>query len=228
MSTPHITTATANSTSFVLLRSVTGIGGQLLSVGVAGGTGYHFVRIGVDGRRLVDDYLSGTVGGGPTHTNTSLSLDLPFGSSFEVDVRDDPGASPATRYWCVDMTNGSELVSRSEELFTEHGTELVYRDEVYRTEEGNEYSTRSLVGPRVVSRGSGWRTTCCGSAPSGGRCTSSRTSIETFRLRGAGPVKYLSFFGYRAGAPQWRDSQELDSSEDVLKYRCRSLWRTSS
>jgi hypothetical protein len=151
MSKPHIGTAAPGSVSWTQLRCVTGIGGQLKSVGIAGGTVYHFVQITIDGNQLVDDYLAGTLAS-PSHSNTSLALDLPFEHDFEVKVRDDPSGSPATTYWCVYMTNGSERISSVDEIVTQDGIEYLYRREVFRTEENVEYSTRGLVGPIRVSR----------------------------------------------------------------------------
>jgi hypothetical protein len=151
MSTSHIVTAAPGSTSWHELHSVRGIGGQLKSVGIAGGTVYHYVRITIDGSQLADDYLAGTLAS-PSHSNTSLALDLPFERDFSVYVRDDPSRSPATKYWCVYMTNGSELISSVDEIVFEDDTEYLYRIEAFRTDEGLDYITRGLIGPLRVSR----------------------------------------------------------------------------
>jgi len=151
LSTPHIVTAAPGSTAWQQLRSVTGIGGRLKSIGIAGGTAYHFVRITIDGSELAEDYLAGTLAS-PSHSNTSIALDLPFDHDFAVDVCDAPSPSPATTYWCVYMTNGSELINSNFEIVIEGDTEYLYQNEVFRTEEGVEYTTRGLIGPNRISR----------------------------------------------------------------------------
>lgn len=152
MTKPHIVTAAPGSLSWHQLRSVSGIGGHLKSVGIAGGTVFHYVRITIDGQELVQDYLSGTLSS-PSHSNTSLSLDLPFHHDFAVDIRDAPSSSPGTTYWCVYMTNGSELIRSDDEIVVQDdGMEYLYRREIYRTDENVEYSTRGLIGPNRVSR----------------------------------------------------------------------------
>lgn len=145
-----VTVAAANSTSYVVLRSVTGIGGVLKSLGVAGGTDYHFVRVTLDGKQLVDDYLSGTLSD-PSHSNTCMSLDLGFEQSMLVEVRD-AARSPATKYWCVDVPHGSRLVESSEETVEIGGDLLRYRNERFATDEGGEYVSQRLLGPERTAR----------------------------------------------------------------------------
>ena len=151
MTKPHIVTAAPGSLTWHELRAVSGVGGHLKSVGIAGGTVFHFVQITLDGQQLADDYLSATLSS-PSHSNTSLTLDLPFHHDFAVHVRDEPSSSPGTTYWCVYMTNGSELIRSDDEIVQDDGMEYLYRREIYRTDWGEEYTSRGLIGPNRVSR----------------------------------------------------------------------------
>jgi hypothetical protein len=71
--------------------------GVLWGLAVAGGTGYHYVRVTLDGTLLADNFLSG-IFGGPAHGNTGLTVGLYFDRDLLVEVRN--GAlSPQTVFW---------------------------------------------------------------------------------------------------------------------------------
>lgn len=60
--TPYIKTGCADSNVFIPFLKVSGINGTLTGLAVCGGPAHHYVRIGIDGRQIVEDFLCGCLG----------------------------------------------------------------------------------------------------------------------------------------------------------------------
>ena len=101
----HIDTARTSSTTFVEFVKCQG-SGVLNGLAVAGGIGYHFFQITLDGEQLPrpvgqeqprDSFLSGILGG-PGHGNNGLAVGLEFEHELLVEIRSGR-PSPQTIFW---------------------------------------------------------------------------------------------------------------------------------
>ena len=93
---PHIRTTSTTSTKFVPLVHRHGAG-VLQGLAVAGGIGYHYFKVTLDGQPLADNYLSGILGGS-AHGNNGLAVGLPFEREILVEIRGST-PSPQTVFW---------------------------------------------------------------------------------------------------------------------------------
>jgi hypothetical protein len=96
--TSHLTIGSVGGTTPLRLVSVPKHSGILTGMGVAGGPGYHYFQITIDGTVLCGkDYLSGILSG-PAHGNNGMGAGLPFAQSLDVTVYN-AKAFPQTRFW---------------------------------------------------------------------------------------------------------------------------------
>jgi hypothetical protein len=150
VATPHIASAPANSLRWITLVRLSGDGGTLTGLGVAGGPDYHHLRVALDGTTVVDEFLAGT--GAANHVNNGIGVALPFSSDLKVDIRDEPTPSPITTFWVAYVTDNSEPISESTRIETLEGVEYRYRTEHYAKRPGGTYEVDTLIGPRFLAR----------------------------------------------------------------------------
>lgn len=150
--TSHLTTGSVGGIKPLSLVSVPNHGGVLTGIGVAGGPGYHYFQVTIDGTVLgANNYLSGILSG-PAHGNNGMGVDLPFEKSLDVTVHN-AKAFPQTRFWVAYVTDGSEPVSDTRSIKTVDGIEYDYSERRYEASPDTEpYVVVSLVGPRRWSR----------------------------------------------------------------------------
>jgi hypothetical protein len=144
MRTPHLVVSGFLGTSWIPLVDVRGDGGTIAGIAIAGGRGYHFFRVEIDGVVLAEDYLSGILGG-PAHGNNGLCLSLPFSDRLLVEVRS-MVPSPQARFWASYVTS-SEL--QTERRVTREVDGILYGFMIrsYRSDEGRTYTVEELAGP---------------------------------------------------------------------------------
>jgi hypothetical protein len=147
--TPHVVAATADSVSWVKLVEVSGDGGVLTGLGVAGGPDYHYLKVEIDGVLVVDEFLAGT--GVPGHVNNGVGMALPFKHDLIVHARDEPVPSALAKYWVAYVTDHSDPVEDTPYVEGIEGKDYRYRRQLYRKPDGNQYSVESLVGPSRVA-----------------------------------------------------------------------------
>ena len=63
---------------------LTQVSGTLTAIAIAGGQGYHYFKVTIDGNLVVDEALCG--GGAWMHN--SIGLNLPFSRSLKVEIAD--------------------------------------------------------------------------------------------------------------------------------------------
>lgn len=105
MAKRHIDTARTSSTTFVQFVKCRG-SGVLNGLAVAGGIGYHYFQITLDGQQLpgpvnqtqpADSFLAGILGG-PGHGNNGFTVGLDFEHDLLVEIRSSL-PSPQTIFW---------------------------------------------------------------------------------------------------------------------------------
>jgi hypothetical protein len=124
--------------------------GELKSVGVSDGIGYHYFRIVIDGNELVSAKLGATASG-----NLRANVSLPVGLRFEHSVLVEGSSNvkaPMTRYWVVAQTDSSRL--DLSEYFTEdyEGITVRFRRDTYVRDDESEYTITVSLGPERICR----------------------------------------------------------------------------
>lgn len=121
----HLDTTSTPLTSYVAAVTAHGAG-TLNGIAVAGGIGYHYVRVTLDGVQLADDALSGIVGG-PAHGNVGIAVGLDFAEELLIEVRN-AQPSPQTVFWfAYTVTDDPSGAGRRESREVE-GVEHVFRE----------------------------------------------------------------------------------------------------
>jgi hypothetical protein len=122
--TSHLTISSVGGTSPLGLVSVSKAGGVLTAIGVAGGPGYHYFQVTIDGTVLGRDYLSGILHG-PAHGNNGLAVALPFEQSLDVSVCNTK-TFPQALFWVAYLTHGSEVTGEERDTRTVDGIDYEY------------------------------------------------------------------------------------------------------
>jgi hypothetical protein len=149
--TPHLTISSVGGTSPIDLVNVSEASGVLTAIGVAGGPGYHYFQVTIDGTKLGRDYLSGILSG-PAHGNNGLGVYLPFEQSLDVSICNQK-CFPQALFWAAYVTYGSETVGEEGYIRTVEGIDYEYVQRRYQTGPDTEpYVVESLVGPHRWSR----------------------------------------------------------------------------
>jgi hypothetical protein len=147
MAIPHIRTDYAYSRNYRTLVEVTDTGGVLTGLGVAGGVYYHYFRVWIDGRMVVDDFLCGNIA---QSGNNGLGVNLPFERELIVQIKDsDP--TPLPRFWCSFITHGSKKIEETFEIREINGVRYVYKIERFKHME-KVYTIESSYGGEKVSK----------------------------------------------------------------------------
>lgn len=141
---------TRHGTSYVTLLAISPASGELKSLGVSDGRGYHSFRITIDGSILADAALSGTISGGG-RSNTSLAIGLRFEQSLLIEVSGSV-TSPQTTYWAVASTDSSEPINRTEDVQFIDGAPYRYEYLTYRGTGESEYQVTVAMGLDRISR----------------------------------------------------------------------------
>jgi hypothetical protein len=149
--TSHLTISSVGGTSPFGLVGVSKTSGVLTAIGVAGGPGYHYFQVTIDGTVLGRDYLSGILSG-PAHGNNGLGVGLPFEQSLDVSICN-AKSFPQALFWVAYVTNGSEIVGEERDIRTVDGIDYEYVQRRYQAGPDTEpYVVESLVGARRWSR----------------------------------------------------------------------------
>lgn len=156
MTTVHVRTATANSTTFISLVKAPAISGEevsgvLTALGIASGAEYHRFRVIIDGMQVVDEFMVGS-NATVVSANNGLGVYLPFEKSLVVDIRDDPNAGPLTMYWATYFTHSTEPLGEPEIYQHEVEGQTFVRERVRYGIEEQSYTIDSLVGPAYWSQ----------------------------------------------------------------------------
>ena len=145
--TSHITTGSVGGTAPLCLVSIPKASGVLTAIGIAGGPGYHYFEVTIDGTALSASYLSGILSG-PSHGNNGLGVGLPFEQSLDVTVRNTK-VYPQARFWVSYITDGSRIVDEEHFAGTADNIEYDYIRRVYQASANTApYLVESLIGPR--------------------------------------------------------------------------------
>jgi hypothetical protein len=147
MTTPHIHTDYANSSIYRPLIKVAGKSGVLTGLGVAGGTSYHYFRIIIDGKIIVDEFLCASLP--QNFGNNGLGVNLPFERELAVEIRDSI-PSPLPRFWCSYIISGSKLVKETYDIRKIEEATYVYKVELLEWE-GKQYTIESSYGNEKIS-----------------------------------------------------------------------------
>jgi len=149
--TSHITTSSVGGTAPLCLVSIPKARGVLTAIGVAGGPGYHYFEVTIDGTALSTSYLSGILSG-PSHGNNGLGVGLPFEQSLDVTVRNTK-TYPQARFWASYVTDGSSIVGEEHFTRTADNVEYDYVRRLYQASANTApYAVESIIGPRRWSR----------------------------------------------------------------------------
>jgi hypothetical protein len=121
----HLDTTSTPLTVYVPAVTARG-SGVLNGIAIAGGIGYHYVRVTLDGVQLADDALSGIVGG-PAHGNTGITVGLDFARELLIEVRNTL-PSPQTVFWFSYTVSLEMAGTETRQRRAVEGVEHVYRD----------------------------------------------------------------------------------------------------
>jgi|GEM_PF-2513909 len=147
MTTPYINTDYANTSSYKVLVNISGVSGILTGLGVAGGDYYHYFRVNIDGRNVVNEFLCGTMS---DLGNNGLGINLPFNNELIVEIRDHkPSTLP--RFWCSFYTHHSRKVYETYVIEKIKDVDCVYKVEEFEYE-GRRYTIKSSYGNAKISR----------------------------------------------------------------------------
>lgn len=113
--------------------------GRLVGIAVAGGIGYHYFRVVLDGHELANSYLSGILSG-PAHGNTGFPLDLEFKTDILVEVSNRVPA-PQTMFWASYTFESNSPAGDEGTIQTQAAEDGI--DHVFRVTE----TSRLLLGP---------------------------------------------------------------------------------
>jgi hypothetical protein len=105
MTTPHIHTDYANSSSYRPLVKISGKSGVLTGLGIAGGASYHYFRVLMDRKVVVDEFLCASLS--QNFGNNGIGVNLPFEEELTIEIRDST-PSPLPRFWCSYVISGSK------------------------------------------------------------------------------------------------------------------------
>lgn len=149
--TSHITTSSLGGTAPLCLVSIPKASGVLTAIGVAGGPGYHYFEVTIDGTALSTSYLSGILSG-PSHGNNGLGVKLPFEQSLDVTVRN-TRTYPQACFWASYVTDGSRVINEEHFTRTADNVEYDYVRRLYESSANTApYAVESIIGPRRWSR----------------------------------------------------------------------------
>jgi hypothetical protein len=147
MTTPYIYTDYANTSSYRVLVNIKGVSGILTGLGVTGGDYYHYFRVKIDGRIVVNEFLCGTMS---ELENNGLGINLPFNNELIVEIRNHkPSTLP--RFWCSFYTHHSRKVNENYVIEQIDGVDYVYKVEEFEYE-GKRYTIKSSYGNAKISR----------------------------------------------------------------------------
>jgi hypothetical protein len=121
----HLDTTSTPLTVYVPAVTARG-SGVLNGIAVAGGIGYHYVRVTLDGDQLADEALSGIVGG-PAHGNTGITVGLDFARELLIEVRNTV-PSPQTVFWFSYTVSHESPRTETRQWRAIQGVEHIYRD----------------------------------------------------------------------------------------------------
>ena len=156
MTTAHVRTGTANSTTFIpLVRVPAKIGeevsGVLTGLGIASAAEYHYFRVTIDGSQVVDEFLAGS-NATVVSANNGLGVDLPFTKSLTVHIRDLPHASSLTMFWAAFVTASTEPLGEPEFYHDVVEGQIFVRQLTRHGTREQSYTIDSLVGPYLWSQ----------------------------------------------------------------------------
>jgi hypothetical protein len=140
MAINHIETARISGTVQSTFVREPGKRGELLGLAVAGGIGYHYVIVTLDGQELANNYLAG-IAGGPSHGNNGLSIGLRFEHELAIDVRNGID-SAQTVFWTSYRIDGDEERDQMIQIQDVAGVPHAYRI---------EGDSAVLIGPALSS-----------------------------------------------------------------------------
>lgn len=141
MAVPHIVTGCPCSSTYKPFLSIRQCSGVLTALGIARGYSYHYFKVTLDGKPIVEDYLcAGDYG------NNGIGVNLPFYNDLLVEVKDSI-PSALTEFWVSYVLLGSEL----KETRYESREEYIYRIDVFEVKE-KTYRVESLERHERISR----------------------------------------------------------------------------
>jgi len=141
MAVGHIVTGCPCSSTYKVLLSITGLSGALTGLGIARGYSYHYFKISIDGKPIVENYFCAG-----DSENNGMGVNLPFNRDLLIEVKDSI-PSAMTQFWASCVLSGSKI--REEKFEPLDG--YVYRMTEFEIEK-KIHTVKSLVGHERVSK----------------------------------------------------------------------------
>lgn len=149
-----ILTDVADCTSYRHLLSISGSRGVLRSVGVAGGDGFQWIRVTLDGTQIVDQFLCVSYDG---PQNTGLSLEFGFERDLLVEAKDSRKRTGMPRFWIAYSWNRPAGGNRTLRTISIDGVPFVYERREYPPDQKSMFPRPMQI--EEVSQGALQRTT---------------------------------------------------------------------